>query len=121
MNKKIINSEKIIINATGQPFGRLASRIAFLLAGKKQRNFCFEKASPIKVVVENINQVKISKKKLDQRIYFRYTGYPGGIRKKTMRELFTKQPEYLFREAVRKMLPRNRQRPILLKNLSIKK
>lgn len=115
------SNDKIVIDATNKPLGRLASEVAFILRGKKRRNYAFEKTPTSKVLVENAARIKISVKKLKNKIYYRYSGYPGGIKKATLEQLFNKNPERLLHNTVRKMLPNNKQRKNILKNLVIKR
>ena len=121
MSENHKKTDKIVIDATGKQFGRLASHVAHILGGKNSRDYRFEEAPTVKVTVQNISQVKISLKKLKSNKYYHYSGYPGGMKSKTMEELFNSQPEALFTKTVRKMLPANKQRKNILKNLSIKK
>jgi len=106
------------IDATDKVLGRLASRIAILLRGKHKPNFKPNLDKGDNVVVENIDKIKITGKKWDNKLYYRHTGYPGGLRSKKMRE-FSK-PE-LLRKAVYNMLPKNKLRKGMMKRLVIKK
>lgn len=121
MKRKINSSKKIKIDATGKALGRLASEIAKTLLGKNHRDYSFEKNPNIKVLVENASRIKITRQKLATKVYYRHSGYPGGIKTVRLNELYSKKPDQLLHLAVRKMLPKNKQRNTILKQLSITK
>ncbi len=110
-----------IIDATGESLGRLASKIAKLLIGKQKPGYLPNKDMGDKVVVNNIDHLKFWPKKLKQKKYYRYSGYPGGLKKKTMGELYFKDPADVLWRAVRYMLPKNKLQKLMLKRLIIKK
>jgi large subunit ribosomal protein L13 len=109
-----------ILDATNQSLGRLASKIAVLLRGKEDPNYVPNALPSTKVIVNNIKNVKITGKKLDQKIYYHYSGFPGGLHSKTMRTVFESKPEWVLRQAVYRMMARNRLRDKIIKNLEIK-
>lgn len=111
--------EIVKLDASGQVFGRLASRVAVLLRGKNKPGFKFNVAPSVRVVVTNLSALKFSGNKLSGKIYYHFSGYPGGIKKASLGERLAKQPEKLFRETVRRMLPKNRLSNRLLTNLKI--
>ena len=121
MNSDSNSKDKLVIDATNKTLGRLASEVAFILRGKKRRNYAFEKTPTTKVTVENAARIKIDIKKLKSKIYYHYSGYPGGMKKATLGQLFNQNPERLLHHTVRKMLPNNKQRKNILKNLVIKR
>lgn len=108
------------IDATDQSLGRLASRIAFILRGKDSPKFQPHILSEEKVVVSNVEKVKFTGRKLEQKKYYHYSGYPGGIRERKMGEIFAKNPKEVLRRAVFGMLPKNRLRKEMIKNLQFK-
>ena len=110
----------IEINAENQILGRLASRIALILRGKHSPSFQPHILSKEKVVVSNVDKIKFTGKKLEQKKYFHYSGYPGGLREKRMKEVFEKNPNEVLRIAVLGMLPKNRLRKEMIKNLQFK-
>ena len=110
----------IQIDAANQPLGRLASRIASILRGKTNPKFQPYKLSNEKVIVGNVGKIKFTGRKLEQKKYFHYSGYPGGLREKKMGEVFKKNPAEVLRRAVLGMLPKNRLRKEMIKNLIIK-
>ncbi len=98
----------VLIDATGRPLGRLASRAAAILRGKHRPDFTPHQDVGDFVVVINAARVKLTGKKTEDKVYHRHTGYPGGIRTTTAGKLLQSKPERLIEMAVRGMLPKNR-------------
>ena len=96
------------MDATGRPLGRVASRVATILRGKHRPEFTPHQDTGDFVVVVNAAKVKLTGAKGDQKLYYRHTGYPGGIRSTSAGKLLDKRPERLIEMAVRGMLPKNR-------------
>jgi len=96
------------VDATGRPLGRVASRVATILRGKHRPEFTPHQDTGDFVVVVNAAKVKLTGAKGDQKLYYRHTGYPGGIRSTSAGKLLDKRPERLIEMAVRGMLPKNR-------------
>lgn len=107
------------IDATNQSLGRLASRIAVILRGKISPAYQPHLLPQEKVIVKNIKKVKITGKKLDQKIYRHYSGYPGGMKERKMKNVFDKDPKRVLRLAVYRMLASNKIRSRIIKNLEI--
>lgn len=97
-----------IIDAKDQVLGRLATRIATVLRGKHKTNFTSHIDGGDFVIVVNADQVRLTGHKLDQKQYHQYSGYKGGLRSRTARDLLKNQPERVLRFAVQGMLPTNR-------------
>ena len=97
-----------IIDAEGEIVGRLCSRIAHVLRGKHKPSYTPHVDCGDYVIVINAEKVRFSGQKMDQKEYVRYTGYPGGQRKASPRELLVKKPEAIIENAVKGMLPKNR-------------
>lgn len=108
------------IDATGKTVGRLASSIAIILRGKNKPEFDMSKDKGDIVEISNISKVKFTGKKLGQKKYFSYSGYPGGLKEKKMSDVFTSNPGEVLKKAVRDMLPPVRFRNNMLKRLIIK-
>ena len=109
------------IDAKGQRLGRLATEVAVLLMGKKLPDFDRAKVSPVSVTVENIDELDLTQKKKDEKQYQHYTGYPGGRRVYPMKKVIADKGQgELLIKAVFGMLPGNKLRPIMMKNLIIK-
>ena len=117
MEKRITHT----IDASGKPLGRLATQIAFLLRGKNQTAFLPHIDAGAYVVVNNAGQVKITGRKLKQKIYYHHTGYPKGFRQINLKELAEKKPQEPLRRAVMGMLPKNKLRARMIKRLKINK
>lgn len=105
------------IDATSQPLGRLAARIAVLLRGKNKPFFAPNKDVGDFVRVKNVVKIKFTGKKFEQKVYFRYSGYPGGLKKRQLKELFQRDPALVLRRAVYGMLPKNKLRAQQIKRL----
>jgi len=118
-NRATVNKEWLIVNAEGQQLGRLASKVAKLLRGKHKPDFTPHVDCGDNVIVINAEKIQLSGEKWDQKIYQRYTGYPGGQRERTARELMEKKPEALVEKAVKGMLPKNKLGAALFRNLRV--
>lgn len=105
------------IDATNRVLGRLATEVAVLLRGKHKPDFVPYKNMGDFVVIKNIEKIKITGKKLRQKIYYRHSGYPGGLKKIPMSKLFAENPRKVFIKAVSGMLPKNKLRPQQMKKL----
>jgi large subunit ribosomal protein L13 len=108
-----------LIDAEGQTLGRLASRIAQLLRGKHQPAFTPHLDLGDHVVVVNADKIAVTGNKMDQKIYYRHSGYPGGLREETLAVVLKRTPERAIRDAVKGMLPHNRLGRQLLGKLKI--
>ncbi|MEK7151203.1 MAG: 50S ribosomal protein L13 [Patescibacteria group bacterium] len=108
------------IDATNQPLGRLASKVALILRGKNLPTFQPNIMPQEKVIVDNITKIKFTGKKIDQKIYYHYSGYPGGMKARKLKNVFEKDPGKIFKLAVYRMLAPNRLRAKIIKNLEIK-
>jgi large subunit ribosomal protein L13 len=103
-----IAREWYLVDADGQTLGRLATRIADTLRGKGKPQYTPHVDSGDFVVVVNADRIRVTGNKLDQKRYYRHSGYPGGLRSRTLREQLERRPEEVLRKAVKGMLPRNR-------------
>lgn len=109
------------INAEGKRLGRLASEVAVLLMGKQLPDFARNKVPSVAVTVENIEMLDLSAKKKATKLYDHYTGHPGGRREYPMNKVIEdKGTSEVFKKAVYGMLPGNKLRPEMMKNLIIK-
>ena len=97
-----------VVDAAGQPLGRLASRVARILMGKENPKYTPFIDTGDHVVVINAEQVKITGMKTEQKTYHHYTGYPGGLRSEDLNKRMVRKPELVIEEAVSRMLPKNR-------------
>lgn len=97
-----------VVNAEGKTLGRLATKVATLLRGKNKARFTAHNDVGDFVVVINAAKVKVSGKKAETKVYFHYTGYPGGATYVNYKELLGKKPEAVIEHAIKGMLPKNR-------------
>ena len=97
-----------LVDAEGQTLGRLATRIADTLRGKRKPEYTPHVDSGDFVVVVNAEKIAVTGKKLDEKLYYRHSGYPGGLRSRSLREELERRPTEVLRRAVKGMLPRNR-------------
>lgn len=119
VNKATANKEWIIVDAEGQALGRLGSKVAKILRGKNKPSFTPHADCGDNVIVINAEKVVLTGKKMDDKIYIRHTGYPGGQRQQTATELLAKFPERLVEKAVKGMLPKNKLGRKLYTNLHV--
>ncbi len=112
---------EVTIDAAGKVLGRVATEIATILRGKHKPTFAPHKVTGERVIVTNAAQVAVTGRKLEQKVYYRHTGYPGGLRQRTLSELMTKNPTEVIRHAVAGMIPHNRLHKELMKRLTIYK
>ena len=119
LNAATVKKEWVVIDAMDLPLGRLASRVALILRGKNKPGFTPNVDCGDNVIVVNCEKVALKGKKMTNRVYTRYTGYPGGQRFTTPKEILAKRPEELIRRSVRGMLPKNRLGSKILDNLYI--
>ncbi len=97
-----------VVDADGHTLGRLATRIADVLRGKDKPQYTPHVDTGDFVVVVNAEKVAVTGKKLDDKVYYRHSGYPGGLKRRSLREELERRPTEVLRKAVRGMLPRNR-------------
>jgi large subunit ribosomal protein L13 len=109
----------VTIDASGRPFGRVASECVRYLLGKDQADYRPNIVADTTVRITHIDKILFTGSKLDQKQYHRYTGYPGGIKTVTLRQAFQKAPTDVFRKAVKQMLPKNRLHGLRMKSLII--
>jgi large subunit ribosomal protein L13 len=103
-----ITREWYLVDAEGKTLGRLATQIADTLRGKRKPQYTPHVDTGDFVIVVNAEKIKVTGNKLDQKRYYRHSGYPGGIRSRTLREQLDRRPTEVLRVAVKGMLPKNR-------------
>jgi len=108
-----------VVDADGKTLGRLATAIAVTLRGKHKAQYTPHVDTGDFVVVVNAEKIAVTGQKLDQKLYHRHSGYPGGLRTRTLREQLDRQPAEVLRKAVKGMLPRNRLSRTQLTKLKI--
>ncbi len=118
-NKATVNKEWLLVDAEGETLGRLASVVAKLIRGKYKTEFTPHVDCGDNVIVINAEKIQLSGKKWDDKKYIRHTGYPGGQRVMTAKELLEKKPISLIEKAVKGMLPKNKLSNALYRNLYV--
>ncbi len=103
-----INREWYLVDAEGQTLGRLATQIAERLRGKGKPQYTPHVDTGDFVVVVNADKIAVTGSKLDSKMYYRHSGYPGGLKSRSLREQLERRPTEVLRKAVKGMLPRNR-------------
>ncbi|NIN67807.1 MAG: 50S ribosomal protein L13 [Anaerolineae bacterium] len=114
-----VKHEWYLVDAEGKTLGRLASEIAKVLRGKHKPIYAPHLDTGDYVIVINAEKVHVTGNKLDQKIYYRHSGYPGGLTRITLREQLKRHPTRVIRSAVKGMLPHNRLGRAMMKKLKI--
>lgn len=118
-NKETANKEWLLVDAEGQALGRLASKLAKLLRGKHKPNFTPHADCGDYVVIVNADKINLTGNKWQDKVYERYTGFPGGKRTLTAKQLYVKDSALMIEKAVRGMLPKNKLGRRIIKNMKI--
>ncbi len=118
-NKATIQKDWVVVDAENQVLGRLCSEIAKIIRGKNKPSFTPHADCGDQVIVINADKVRLTGKKLTDKVYTRHTGYPGGQRFATPREVLAKNPRGVIEAAVKGMLPKNRLGRALFNNLYV--
>ena len=103
-----VSRDWYVVDAEGKTLGRLATQIADTLRGKNKPQYTPHVDTGDFVVVINCEKIQVTGAKLDKKIYYRHSGYPGGLRQRTLREQLDRRPTEVIRKAVKGMLPRNK-------------
>lgn len=117
--EKDFNRKTYLINADGKTLGRLATKIATLLIGKRKAVFAPDQISGDQVVVINASKVFVTGQKKTSKIYKHYSGYPGGLKTYTFEDLLERKPTEIITRAVSRMLPKNRLGSEMLRRLRV--
>lgn len=119
-SRTIDNPQKwYLVDADGKTLGRLASEIAMKIRGKRNPQFTPNSDTGDWIVVINAEKVSIAQRRADQKVYLRHTGYPGGQRSVSYKEMMAKHPERIIQLAVKRMLPKNRLGRKLISKLKV--
>jgi len=118
-NKATVSKEWLVIDATDQVLGRLASTVARILRGKHKTNFTPHVDCGDHVIVINAEKVALTGRKMSDKQYVRHSGYPGGQSFQTPKNILVKYPERLVEHAVKGMLPKNRLGRSIYRNLKV--
>jgi large subunit ribosomal protein L13 len=119
VNKATANKEWVLVDATDQPLGRLASMVAFMLRGKHKTSYTPHSDCGDNVIVINATKVKLTGDKMTDKEYVRHTGYPGGQRFTNPADLMKRKPEAIIEMAVKGMLPKTKLGAELYRNLYV--
>lgn len=119
VNKVSAPKEWVVIDATNQVVGRLASQVAKILRGKHKPSFTPNSDCGDNVIIINADKVRFTGKKLTDKVYVRHTGYPGGQRFATPVDMLKRKPLFVVEKAVKGMLPKNRLGSALFRNLHV--
>ncbi len=119
VNKETAQKEWVVVDATGQSLGRLGSKVAKLLRGKYKPSFTPHVDCGDNVIIVNADKVELTGNKWSDRVYLRYSGYPGGQKEYTPAQLMKKSPDRLFRKVIKGMLPKNKLSDVLIGNLYV--
>ena len=114
-----INREWFVVDADGKTLGRLATGVARILMGKHKPIYTTNLDTGDFVVVVNASKIRVTGRKLDQKMYYRYSGYPSGLKSVTLREQMAKHPDRVILAAVRNMLPKNKLGRVMIKKLKV--
>lgn len=124
MNSFMANPDKIerkwyVVDAEGQTLGRLAAEVAKVLRGKNKPEFTPHIDTGDNVIVINAEKIKVTGKKLDQKVYYHHSDYVGGMKETTLREMMAKKPEQVIELAVKGMLPKGPLGRTMIKKLHV--
>ena len=108
-----------VVDAAGQPLGRLAAKVAHVLRGKHRAEFTPHVDTGDFVIVMNAAQVTLSGRKMENKLYYRHSGYPGGLKTESYGSLLERKPEFVIERAVRGMLPKNSLGRQMLRKLKV--
>ncbi|HVN71079.1 MAG TPA: 50S ribosomal protein L13 [Desulfomonilia bacterium] len=117
--KEEVARQWVLVDATNMVLGRLAVQVASILRGKTKPEFTTHTDVGDFVVIINADKVRLTGNKLEQKTYYHHSGYMGGIKSATMKEIFNKKPEDVIRHAVKGMLPKNSLGRSMLKKLKV--
>jgi len=114
-----IGSQWFVLDASNQVLGRLATKAARILIGKDKASFTPYLDSGDHLVIINANKIRMTGNKIDQKIYYSHSGYPGGLKEVPAKRIRESKPEWLVREAILGMLPKNKLRARRAKKLRV--
>ncbi len=117
--QKDIQREWFVVDATGQTLGRLATQVAVRLRGKHKPIYSPRLDTGDYVIVINAEKIRVTGRKLDSKMYYRFSGYPGGLKQISLRNLLEKNPTRVIEQAVWGMLPKNRLGRKIFKKLKV--
>ena len=119
LKKEEVNKDWFLVDATNETLGRLSSKVAKILRGKHKPSFTPHVDCGDYVVVINAGKIKLTGDKFEKKEYISHTGYPGGQRIKTAKQIFQKNPTILIEKAIKGMLPKNKLGSTIFSNLKV--
>ena len=119
VNKENANKKWVVVDAEGQILGRFASEVAMILRGKRKPCFTPHSDCGDNVIIINAEKIQLTGKKMDEKYYVHYTGYPGGQRFRTVKEQLNRKPIAVLEHAIRCMLPKNKLGDAIYRNLYV--
>ena len=119
LKKEGVNKDWLLVDATNEALGRLSSKVAKILRGKHKPSFTPHVDCGDYVVVINAEKIKLTGDKFEKKEYISHTGYPGGQRIKTAKQIFKKNPTILIEKAIKGMLPKNKLGSTIFSNLKV--
>jgi large subunit ribosomal protein L13 len=117
--KEEIERKWWLVDADGKILGRLATEVAVLLRGKNKPTFAAHVDTGDFVVVVNAEKIRVTGNKLEEKMYYDHSQYPGGLRERTLKEVLAKKPEEVIERAVRGMIPKNKLGRAVIKKLKV--
>jgi len=118
-NKATVTKEWVLIDAEGQVLGRLATKVAMLLKGKRKTNYTPHVDCGDNVVIINAEKIRLTGSKFTDKVYLSHSGYPGGQREISPRDLMARKPTAVVEKAIKGMLPKNRLGREMFRNLYV--
>ena len=118
-NKATVNKQWFVVDAEGEVLGRFASRVAMVLRGKHKPDFTPHVDCGDNVIIINAEKIRLTGNKLTDKVYIRHSGYPGGQKTSTPKDMLEKYPERILEKAIKGMLPKNRLGSELFRNLHV--
>ncbi|MBN2778538.1 MAG: 50S ribosomal protein L13 [Bacteroidales bacterium] len=118
-NKETVNKQWFVVDAENEVLGRLASKVAFVLRGKHKPDFTPHVDCGDNVIIINADKIRLTGKKLTDKVYISHSGYPGGQKKTNPEEMLSKHPGRVVEKAIKGMLPKNRLGADLFRNLYV--
>lgn len=120
MSSNVIkNNNWVLIDVKDQILGRVASKIIGILTGKSDINYNYNYISGNQVIILNAKYIKVSGNKFNNKVYYKHSGYPGGLKIMNFKTLLFKNPSFILINAIKGMLPKNKLRKIFLRRLRI--
>jgi large subunit ribosomal protein L13 len=118
-NKETVNKQWFVVDAEGEILGRMAARVAMVLRGKHKTDFTPHVDCGDNVIIINAEKIRLTGNKLADKVYIRHSGYPGGQKSTTAKEMLEKHPERVLEKAIKGMLPKNSLGAELFRNLYV--